>query len=86
MYHFWTNDSTELPTHALVHFNSDHTVCTLPVKCIVQPTLCEVVVGCSCTVRWSRRKQYTATVLCVGKNLTRVQFSLIFTYLLLSIR
>ena len=83
---FWMNHSTELPTHALLHFDIDHTVCTLSVKRIVQPPLPQVVVGCSCTVRWSGKKQYTATVLCLGKNSTRGQFSLIFTYFLLPFR
>ena len=57
------NDSAELPTHALLYFKTDHTVCTLPVKRILQPPQLEIVVGCSCIVRWSVRKQYAATVL-----------------------
>ena len=62
------NDSVELPTHALVHFDIDQTVCALQVKRIVQPPLVEVTTGTTCTVRWSKRKQYTATVLFLGKT------------------
>lgn len=69
------NDSAELPTHALLYFKTDHTVCTLPVKRILQPPQLEIVVGCSCIVRWSARKQYAATVLCLGKNLTGAVFT-----------
>ena len=66
MYHFWTNDSAEPPTHGHLHFEVDDTVCTLPAKCIIPPPLLQVVIGCSCTVRWSRKKQNTARVLFIG--------------------
>ena len=69
------NDSAELLTHALLYFKTDHTVCTLPVKRILQPPQPQVVVGCPCTVRWSGRKQYAATVLCLGRNLTGAVFT-----------
>lgn len=61
--------STELATYVLLHFEVDGTVCALPVKCIVHPALPELVVGCSYRVRWSKRKQYDISVLCLGRTL-----------------
>ena len=86
MCHVWIIDSPELPTHALLHFEIDRTVCSLPVKRIIKPPLLELATGCACTVRWSGRKQYSATVLCLGNNFTRSLLSLISSCFLLSIR
>ena len=64
---------TEPPTHALLHFEVDSTVSILPVKRIAHPPLPELTEGCTCRVRWSKRKQYDASVLCLGMNLVETK-------------
>ena len=61
-----------MPTHALLHFEVDQTVCTLHVKRIIHPPLFQLKEGSTCRVRWSGRKHYDATVLCLGKNLSHI--------------
>ena len=58
-----------LPTHTLVHFGVDNTVCGLPLKRILDPSLPELIVGCTCRVKWRGKKQYDGTVLFMGKRL-----------------
>ena len=60
---------TEPPTHTLVHSEVDSTVSVLPVKRIAHPPVSELTVGCTCRVRWSKRKQYDASMPCLGMNL-----------------
>ena len=59
----------DVPTHVLLHFEVDDTVCAAPVKRVIHPPLSEIIVGRTCRVRWNARREFDATLLCLGKEL-----------------
>ena len=76
----------ELPTHALLHFEVDDSVCAVPVKRIVHPPLPELRKGCACRIRWNTKKEFDATVLCLGKDLFEAHLFIRINNFVLSFR
>lgn len=64
----WIFIFTEQPTHVLVHFPVDDTISVIHVKRVIEPPLLQLTKGDDCKVKWSKRKVYNATVLCIGKK------------------
>ena len=62
------NAAVDPPSHVLLHFRVDDTVCIAPVKRITNPPLSQLTVGSSCKVKWDSKKEFDATVLCLGKK------------------
>ena len=65
----WVLKETAGATHFIVRFDEDGAVCTIPAKNIVKPSPADLDELSECTVRWSDKKTYTATVLAMGKFL-----------------
>ena len=51
----------------LLRFDVDDCICVVPVKRIVQPSVQQLGKGVKCAVKWSAGKQFTGTVIAVGK-------------------
>ena len=61
-----TNQSLDIPTHALVHFEVDNSISAVPVSKFIEPRVEEIEEGCQCTVRWEGKRSYQGTVLLSG--------------------
>ena len=58
---------TACATHFIVKFKEDGAVCIIPAKNIVEPSPTDLKEFNECTVKWSDKKNYTATVMAMGK-------------------
>ena len=61
-------------------------MCAVPVKRIAHPPLPELSKGCACRVRWNTKKEFDATVLCLGKELFEAYLFIRINNLVLSFR
>ena len=59
---------TALPSHFLVKFHVDETLCVIPKKNLVDPTHLHVQVGGSCSVKWNATEVLEATVMAMGEE------------------
>ena len=74
------NTAADLPTHVLLHFELDDTMCTLPLKRITHPPPPQLTTGCTCRVKWSANREYEATVLCLGNVFITYLFTALFLH------
>ena len=57
---------TALPSHFLVKFHVDETLCVIPKKNLVDPT--HLQVGGSCSVKWNATEVLEATIVAMGEK------------------
>ena len=67
---------TATATYFVVKFTEDEEVSVVPAKCIVDPSPSSLKVSSLCSVRWSDKRTYNATVLAIGESKVHTDINL----------